>query len=169
MHFETGKSAVDARLLKFLLTVLCRVFQDRLDKLDEEEAMLTDEIPTHPEYLSMMECVDARRDERLRIAEVEYQMKMDVLNRRAVAERAQIMSQFYQSIRESREKMLEELGRQWYEIQHERRRYTNSIPDYTLWFPSTKAKTSKTPLPITGRCQYCRAWPSTLDFPRHQR
>lgn len=105
--------------------------------------MLTGENPTHPEFLAMMQCIDARRDERLRVIELEYKLKMDVLKRRATAERAQIMSQFYQSIRESREKTLEDLGRQWYEIQHERRRYANSIPDYTLWYPSSRAQNVK--------------------------
>ncbi|EON97249.1 putative transcriptional regulatory protein dep1 protein [Phaeoacremonium minimum UCRPA7] len=118
-----------------------RLYEERLAQLNEEEAMLTSESPTHPEYLAMMHCIDARRDERLRVVDVEYKLNMEALERWAVARRAQILSQFYQSIRESREKVLEELGRQWYEIQHERRRYAaNSIPDYGIRFPVAKAQ-----------------------------
>lgn len=103
--------------------------------------MLTSETPTHPEYLAMMHCIDARRDDRLRVVDIEYKFNMEALERWAVARRAQILSQFYQSIRESREKVLEELGRQWYEIQHERRRYAaNNIPDYGIRFPTAKAQ-----------------------------
>lgn len=101
--------------------------------------MLTSENPTHPEYLAMMQCIDSRRDERLRVIELEYKFNMDALDRWAVARRSQILSQFYQSVRESREKTLDELGKQWYEIQHERRKNANPIPDFGYRFPKTKA------------------------------
>lgn len=102
--------------------------------------MLNCDNPTHPEYLAMLKCIDERRDERIRLSGLELQYRMDVLRRRAVAERAQIMSQFYQSVRASREKVLEELGHDWYEIQHERRRQANSIPDYGIRFSTDKAQ-----------------------------
>lgn len=102
--------------------------------------MLTSDNPTHPEYLAMMHCIDSRRDERVRVVELEYRFNMEALDRWAVARRAQILSQFFQSARELREKYVDELGRQWYEIQHERRRNANPIPDYGFRFPKTKAE-----------------------------
>lgn len=120
-----------------------RLYEERLKELNEEEALLTSENPTHPEYLAMMECIDSRRDDRLRISEIEYRFDMDALNRWAVARRAQILSQYYQSVRESREKTMDELGKQWYEIQHERRKNANPIPDYGFRFPKDKAQQKK--------------------------
>lgn len=117
-----------------------RLYEERLAQLNEEEAQLNCENPTHPEYLAMMQCIDSRRDERLRVSELEYKFNMDALKRWAVARRSQILSQFYQSVRESREKTLEELGKQWYEIQHERRKNANPIPDFGFRFPKTKAQ-----------------------------
>lgn len=105
--------------------------------------MLTAENPTHPEYLAMMQCIDSRRDDRLKTVEVEYKFNMESLERWSVARRAQILSQFFQSVRESREKALEELGRQWYEIQHERRRHANTTPDYGFRFPKTTTEQKK--------------------------
>lgn len=116
-----------------------RLYEERLAQLNQEEAQLNCENPTHPEYLAMMQCIDSRRNERLRVNELEYKFNMDALDRWAVARRAQILSQFYQSIRESREKTLDELGKQWYEIQHERRKNANPIPDFGYRFPKTKA------------------------------
>lgn len=120
-----------------------RLYEERLKELNEEEALLTSDNPTHPEYLAMMECIDSRRDDRLRISEIEYRFDMDALNRWAVARRAQILSQYYQSVRESREKTMDELGKQWYEIQHERRKNANPIPDYGFRFPKDKAQQKK--------------------------
>jgi hypothetical protein len=85
----------------------------------------------------MMQCIDERRDERLRILDMEYKLRLDVLRKRAAAERAQILSQFFQTIRASREQALEDLGRQWYDIQHERRRHVNTIPEYGLQYRPT--------------------------------
>ncbi|KAJ4394270.1 Transcriptional regulatory protein [Gnomoniopsis smithogilvyi] len=120
-----------------------RLYEERLKELNEEEALLTSDNPTHPEYLAMMECIDSRRDDRLRISEIEFKFDMDALNRWAVARRAQILSQYYQSVRESRERTMDELGKQWYEIQHERRKNANPIPDYGFRFPKDKAQQKK--------------------------
>ncbi|OIW35534.1 hypothetical protein CONLIGDRAFT_639803 [Coniochaeta ligniaria NRRL 30616] len=118
-----------------------RLYQERLDQLNREEAMLLSPNPTHPEYLAMLSCIDARRDERIRVSTVELRMRMDLLKRKAVAERAQIMTQYHQGIRSSRERVLEDLGREWYEIQHERRRAANNIPDFGIRLPATKKET----------------------------
>jgi len=105
--------------------------------------MLVGENPTHPEYLAMMQCIDARRDEKLRIIELEYQFNMQTLTRWAVARRGQIHGQYFQSVRESREAVLEDLGRQWYHIQQQRRRHANTIPDYALRFPGSRVQRAK--------------------------
>lgn len=120
-----------------------RLYEERLAQLNEEQALLEGDNPTHPEYLAMMQCIDSRRDDRLRVSELEYKFNMDALDRWAVARRTQILSQFYQSVRESRERTLDELGKQWYEIQHERRKNANPIPDYGFRFPKTKALQKK--------------------------
>jgi len=98
--------------------------------------MLTCSTPTHPEYLAMLSCIDARRDERVRLSAIELSLRTDLLRRKAVAERAQILAQYHQGVRASRERALEDLGREWYEIQHERRRYANSIPDFGIRLPT---------------------------------
>ena len=100
--------------------------------------MLQGDSPTHPEYLAMMQCIDERRDEKKRVVDTELALNMQTLNRWAVARRSHIHGQYFQGIRESREMVLEELGRQWYQIQQQRRRHANTVPDYGLRFPASK-------------------------------
>lgn len=100
--------------------------------------MLRQDKPTHPGYLAMMECVDARRDERIRVADALQQFQMQTVENSAVAKRSQILTQYKQEVRDIREKKLEQLGKQWYEIQHDRRSYAGSVPDYTLKFPTNR-------------------------------
>jgi hypothetical protein len=102
--------------------------------------MLREEKPTHVGYLRMLECIDARRDEKIRIEERLTALKLEAIQRSAVAKRSQIMAQFYQEVREIRERKLEQLGKQWYDIQHERRRYGSSADDYGFKFPTRKSQ-----------------------------
>lgn len=68
----------------------------------------------------------------------EYELQ--TLRTYAVARRSQILVQFKQDVRAIREKKLEQLGKQWYEIQHDRRSYAGSVPDYILKFPTRRSQ-----------------------------
>lgn len=127
--------------------------------------MLTSDNPTHPEYLAMLQCLEERRSEKIRISNLEMQFKMSVLRHRAVAERAQIMSQFYQAVRESREKVLEELGQEWYEIQQERRRVANTIPDYGIRFPATRGQAVRNAMAYNKEVSVLSGFAKHVGFP----
>ncbi|EQL00146.1 Sds3-like protein [Ophiocordyceps sinensis CO18] len=116
-----------------------RLYKDRLQRLEEEEQSLLADEPTHPEYLSMKKCIDDRLNKRLQEADAEFQLQMRAHDRRAVAERAQTWSQFFQAVREKREQALERLNQQWYEVQSARRS-AHSLPDYGLLFPKDPAQ-----------------------------
>lgn len=118
----------------------CRLYEERLEQLNREEAMLRADKPTHPEYLAMIHCIDSRRDEKLRVAEKELELHLESLGRWAVARRAQIHSQFYQDVREARERTMAELGQHWYAIQHERRKHANNVPDFGIRYPKNQAQ-----------------------------
>ncbi|PFH58000.1 hypothetical protein XA68_14295 [Ophiocordyceps unilateralis] len=116
-----------------------RLYKDRLQRLEEEERSLLADEPTHPEYLSMKKCIDDRLNKRLHEINTEHEFRMRAHERRAVAQRAQIWSQFFQAVREKREQALERLNQQWYEVQSARRS-THSLPDYGLLFPKEPAQ-----------------------------
>ncbi len=105
--------------------------------------MLTGDNPTHPEYLAMMQCIDARRDEKQRIIDLEHKFNMQTLRKWAVARRSQTHGQYFQSVREARETVIEDLGRKWYQIQQQRRRHANTIPDYGIRFPTSKTQRTR--------------------------
>ena len=102
--------------------------------------MLRQDKPTHPDYLAMMQCIDARRDEKVRISDRLRELELETLKNYAVARRSQILVQYQQDVRDIREKRLEQLGKQWYEIQHDRRSYAGSVTDYALKFPTRRSQ-----------------------------
>lgn len=102
--------------------------------------MLRQDKPTHPDYLAMLQCIDARRDEKIRIQNRLMELKLETIKRSAVGKRSNILSQYYQEVREIREQKLELLGKQWYDIQHDRRGYGSNVDDYVLKFPTRKSQ-----------------------------
>ncbi|KAH6853480.1 Sds3-like-domain-containing protein [Chaetomium sp. MPI-CAGE-AT-0009] len=142
-----------------------RLYQERLEQLNQEEAMLTSDNPTHPEYLAMLQCLEERRAEKIRKSSLELQFKLSVLRHRAVAERAQIMSQFYQAVRELRDETVTELGEEWYQIQQERRRAANTIPDYGIRFPATRAQAVRNAVSYNKEVSILSGFAKHVGFP----
>ncbi|KAG6061075.1 hypothetical protein E4U17_002655 [Claviceps sp. LM77 group G4] len=116
-----------------------RLYKDRLQRLEEEEQSLLADEPTHPEYLNMKQCLDERLEKRIQEADAELALRLEAHERRAVAIRAQIWSQFFQAVRERREAALESLNRQWYAVQNARRS-AHSVPDFGILFPKDQGQ-----------------------------
>ncbi|TAQ83634.1 hypothetical protein B7494_g8042 [Chlorociboria aeruginascens] len=117
-----------------------KLYHERIERLNREEEMLRQDNPTHPEYLAMIRPLEARRDEKLRIARKLREYEMESANKEAVGKRSQILSQYSQEVRDIRERVIEDLGKQWYDIQHERRSYHGIVPEYTLKIPMSKER-----------------------------
>ncbi|KAJ3492905.1 hypothetical protein NLG97_g5067 [Lecanicillium saksenae] len=111
-----------------------RLYKDRLQRLEEEEQSLLADVPTHREYLNMKQCLDDRLNQKLQEVNTEFDFQLKANERWAVAQRAQIWSQFFQAVREKREQTLESLNKQWYDVQTSRRN-AHSLQDYGLLFP----------------------------------
>lgn len=82
----------------------------------------------------MRQCLDNRLERKVHEIDTEFTLRLEAHERRAIAIRAQVWSQFFQAVRERREAVLESLNQQWYEVQTARRS-AHSLPDYGLLFP----------------------------------
>lgn len=82
----------------------------------------------------MKQCLDDRLEQKLATIRTEHEFRLRAHERRAVAQRAQAWSQYFQAIREKREQTLEALNKEWYDVQSSRRR-AHSLPDCILLFP----------------------------------
>jgi hypothetical protein len=87
----------------------------------------------------MKRCLDDRLNRKLQEFGKEQQFRIEALERRAVAERAQVWSQYFQAIREKRETSLEALNHAWYDVQAARRK-AHSLPPCGLLFPKDPAQ-----------------------------
>ena len=117
-----------------------RLFDDRLAQYNEELNQLAQPNPVHSEYLAMMECVDQRRDEKIEYEQTLLKYKIQALERKSIAERAQIHSQYMQMAREVRDRVLEQISKEWYQIQRERRSWDGDLPCYMYKYPSKRSQ-----------------------------
>lgn len=130
-----------AEIARKVANTFCRrLYEERIAQLELEEAQLKQDHPTHPEYLAMVRCLDERRDEKIRIAERLKEYTLKTVENFAVSRRSQILSQYAQSVRDIRETKLETLGKQWYDIQSDRRRFSSSVPDYAYKFSEKRSQ-----------------------------
>ncbi|ATY60753.1 transcriptional regulatory protein DEP1, putative [Cordyceps militaris CM01] len=111
-----------------------RLYAEKLQRVEDEEQSLLADVPTHREYLNMKQCLDNRLNQKLQEVNTEFDFQLKANERWAVAQRAQIWSQFFQAVREKREQTLESMNKQWYDVQTARRN-AHHLQDYGLLFP----------------------------------
>ncbi|KAL9122252.1 MAG: hypothetical protein Q9187_001187 [Circinaria calcarea] len=132
-EFNKKRTALDA------LSAIERLFDDRLAQYNEELAQLNHPNPNHPDYLAMMECIDQRRNEKIEHEHILLHYKLQALERTSVGERAQHHSQYVQTVRDIRDRTLEQANKEWYQIQRERRNWDGDLPEYMYMFPTRRS------------------------------
>ncbi|KAI9846487.1 MAG: hypothetical protein M1837_003907 [Sclerophora amabilis] len=136
------KSAMDSlsTIEKHFSTFRDKLFDERIFQLTQELDLLNQSEPAHPEYLAMMHCLDERRDEKIQLEQTKLQYNIKGLQTKSVAEKSQIHSQYFQTVRDLRESIIENIGDQWYQIQKGRRGWEGRVSDYTYNFPTRRSQ-----------------------------
>lgn len=103
---------------------------------------------THPELLSMKEVLEQRRDEKIQYENTLLKYKLGSLQNKSVAEKAQVHGQYMQTVREIRDRNLEQVNKEWYQIHKERRSREDDVPEYLYLYPARRS------LQITNQTAY---------------
>ena len=117
-----------------------RLFDDRIAQLSYELQLLRQPNCMHPDYLAQLRCVDERRKERIHYENTLFRYKQKALGIRLRAEHSQLHSQYFQEVREIRDKALERCGKFLYDIQKGRRRWGASESDYTHMYQPRRSR-----------------------------
>lgn len=137
---KTEASSMFEELAKQFASLREKIYNDRLAAMSAELEMLENPVCNHPEYLRQVSCVDARRDKQTREANAFYNYKLQSIRDRTIGERSQLHSQYFQHVREMREDALDELGKEWFNIQQERRQSNQEKDEaYIFKFPEKKS------------------------------
>ena len=117
-----------------------RLYDERIAAINHELALLQSSRPSHPELLRQLEAVQKHRDEKFEVEQKLLVYKVGALKNKAVAERSQIHSQYFQTARDIRERYLERISEHFYRIQRDRFKADSSIPSYIIPFPEKRSQ-----------------------------
>lgn len=93
----------------------------------------------HPEYLAMVRCIDDRRAEKIAYEKTLRQHRQDTLERTRMAERHQLHSQYLQTVRDVRERILSECNQRVFELQRGRRQLGVDEAEYMMKLPEKRS------------------------------
>ncbi|KIX98774.1 uncharacterized protein Z520_05235 [Fonsecaea multimorphosa CBS 102226] len=127
-------------LERHFATLRDRLYDERIAAINHELQLLSEPKPAHPELIRQVEVVQKYRDEKYEIEQKLLVYKIGALKNKAVAERSQIHSQYFQTVRDIRERHLERLSEHFYRIQRDRFKADSSIPSFSIPFPERRSQ-----------------------------
>lgn len=136
------KSAMDSlsAIEKCFARLRDKIYEERIAQCNQELAVLEQPVPVHPEFLAMKEAIDQRRDQKVAFENHLMKFKLMTLQRESIANKAQVHSQYMQTVREVRDTYLESLNKKYYQVQRERRGCEGDVPDYMYSFTTKRSQ-----------------------------
>lgn len=117
-----------------------RLYDEKIAAINHELALLQELRPAHPELLRQVEAVQKYRDEKFEVEQKLLVYKVGALKNKAVADRSQIHSQYFQTVRDIRERYLERISEHFYRIQRDRFKADSTVPNFTIPFPEKRSQ-----------------------------
>lgn len=88
----------------------------------------------------MKEVIDRRRDQKVRYERTLLKYKLETLRTESIANKAQMHSQYMQTVGELRDTYLSQVNAEIYQTQRERRNCEADMPDYLYTFTTKRSK-----------------------------
>ena len=120
--------------------IACRLCDEQIAQCERELEMLKQPNCLHPEYLAMIQCIDERRAGKIAYEKQLAKFKQECLERKIAAERHQLHSQYFQTVRDVREKILAECNRSIHELQRGRRQLGVDDVEYGIRLPEKRSE-----------------------------
>ncbi|KAF1842670.1 uncharacterized protein K460DRAFT_356498 [Cucurbitaria berberidis CBS 394.84] len=134
--FAIDKLAEIEKKFKVFREKLC---DEQITQLERELELLKQPNCVHPEYLAMIKCVDDRRADKIAYETRLLDYKQRNLETITTAERHQMHSQYFQSVRHVREEILEECNQRVFELQRGRRQLGCDETEYMIQLPEKRS------------------------------
>ncbi|KAI8940404.1 hypothetical protein NX059_004094 [Plenodomus lindquistii] len=116
-----------------------KLCDEQMAQLEREVEMLKQPNCVHPEYLAMIKCVDERRADKIAYETRLQEYKQKNLDIITAAERHQMHSQYFQTVRHEREEILAECNQRVFELQRGRRQLGCDETEYMIKLPEKRS------------------------------
>lgn len=88
----------------------------------------------------MKEAIDKHRDQKINYQKTLLKYKLRALQRESVAAKHQIHAQYMQTVRDVRDRSLEHLNKEFYQVQRERRSCEGDVPDFSYTYTNKRSQ-----------------------------
>ena len=122
------------------LLTASRLCDEQIAQYEQELEMLKQPNCVHPEYLAMIKCIDERRDEKIAYEKALLGYKQKNVEVITAAERHQLHSQYFQTVRDTRENILADCNKLIYELQRGRRQLGVEEVEYSMRLPEKRSE-----------------------------
>ncbi|KAF2035971.1 hypothetical protein EK21DRAFT_53397 [Setomelanomma holmii] len=135
------KHAIDelAKIEKKFKLFREKLCDEQIAQHERELEMLKQPNCVHPEYLAMIKCIDERRADKIAYETKLLEYKQRNLEVVTTAERHQMHSQYFQTVRHVREEILEESNQRVFELQRGRRSLGCDETQYMIKLPEKRS------------------------------
>ncbi|KAF1951895.1 hypothetical protein CC80DRAFT_495778 [Byssothecium circinans] len=135
------KRAIDelAKIEKKFKLFREKLCDEQIAQHESELDMLKRPNCVHPEYLAMIKCIDDRRAEKIAYERRLLRYKQNNLEVMTTAERHQLHSQYFQTVRDVREQILSDCNQRVFELQRGRRQLGAEEVDYMIKLPEKRS------------------------------
>ncbi|KAJ4296180.1 hypothetical protein N0V90_006224 [Kalmusia sp. IMI 367209] len=116
-----------------------KLCDEQIAQAEQELEMLKQPNCEHPEYLAMVKCVDDRRAEKIAYEKQLLHYKQKNLEIITTAERHQLHSQYFQTVRDQREDIISECNQKIFELQRGRRQLGVDEVEYMMKLPEKRS------------------------------
>ncbi|KAF1969168.1 hypothetical protein BU23DRAFT_557859 [Bimuria novae-zelandiae CBS 107.79] len=116
-----------------------KLCDEQIAQCEQELEMLKQPNCEHPEYLAMIKAVDERRAEKIAYERQLLQYKQRNLEIITTAERHQLHSQYFQTVRDKREEILSLCNQKIFELQRGRRQLGLDEVEYMMKLPEKRS------------------------------
>ncbi|KAJ8112370.1 hypothetical protein OPT61_g5249 [Boeremia exigua] len=135
------KSAIDelAKIEKKFKLFREKLCDEQIAQYERELEMLKQPDCQHPEYVAMIKCIDDRRAEKIDYETTLLELKQQNLVTITAAQRHQMHSQYFQTVREVREDIIAECNQRVFELQRGRRSLGCDETEYMIKLPEKRS------------------------------
>ncbi|KAF2750848.1 hypothetical protein M011DRAFT_396191 [Sporormia fimetaria CBS 119925] len=135
------KAAIDglARIERKFKIFREKMCDEQLAQCERELEALKQPKCNHPEYLAAIQCVDERMTNKVAYEKQLMKHKLDCLDRQTIAQRHQLHSQYFQTVRDVREKILAECNRHMFDLRRGTRHFGRDEVEYGIRIPEKRS------------------------------
>lgn len=111
------------------------LYDERIAALNDDLTQLSLPTPSHPDFLRQLDCVKKYRDEKFDMEQKLLVYKIKSLKTKSVAQRSQIHSAYFQTVRDVREKHLDRIGERLSRVRRDHVKMEEKVPSYSIPYP----------------------------------